>query len=384
MTRIKTYIWIRAACLLAMLVLITETFLLMGVVTPVAIQGSSMAPTLLGPHVKVDCPNCELAFAVGADQLPGAWPVVCPNCRHQFHQTSPAPLNGGRRVWVDRTRFLRHPPQRHDIVVFRCPDQPTQLCVKRVIALPGEKVDFAGGDVTIDGAVLRKSLAQQNEVKHRMHRERDALNLWHPPKGDWTWQSDRWTHTSSDSGELQFIPVGGTVTDDLGMNQRASRPLSPLTDLMVTCDVSMAPNSKLIMSATFPIGTHVEAEPLVGSAMHSQRAIHWSLFDRQALLAVDGEIVSQLPRTEQWPGPPQLSIIASGDVTITRLSVWRDIYYHVRPADRWPLGGISVARQRYFVVGDNVAISSDSRNWASPGLPLRLIVGSPAGSIRHR
>ena len=43
-------------------------------------------------------------------------------------------------------------PERFDIVIFQYPDDESQLCIKRVIGLPGETVEIIDGKVYIDGS----------------------------------------------------------------------------------------------------------------------------------------------------------------------------------------------------------------------------------------
>jgi len=43
-------------------------------------------------------------------------------------------------------------PERFDIVIFKYPDDESQLYIKRLIGLPGETVEIKGGKVYIDGA----------------------------------------------------------------------------------------------------------------------------------------------------------------------------------------------------------------------------------------
>lgn len=43
-------------------------------------------------------------------------------------------------------------PQRFDIVIFKYPDDESQLFIKRVIGLPGETVEIIDGKVYIDGS----------------------------------------------------------------------------------------------------------------------------------------------------------------------------------------------------------------------------------------
>ena len=46
----------------------------------------------------------------------------------------------GDRVFGNRLAYKNKEPERFDIVIFKYPDDPSQLFVKRVIGLPGETV----------------------------------------------------------------------------------------------------------------------------------------------------------------------------------------------------------------------------------------------------
>lgn len=43
-------------------------------------------------------------------------------------------------------------PERFDIIIFKYPDDESQLFIKRLIGLPGETVEIKGGKVYIDGS----------------------------------------------------------------------------------------------------------------------------------------------------------------------------------------------------------------------------------------
>ena len=58
----------------------------------------------------------------------------------------------GDRIFGNRLAYLFSDPQRYDIVIFKYPDDETQLYIKRVIGLPGEPVEIRDGKVYIDGS----------------------------------------------------------------------------------------------------------------------------------------------------------------------------------------------------------------------------------------
>jgi signal peptidase I len=70
----------------------------------------------------------------------------------------------GDRLIVEKLSYYGHPPQRGDIVVFAPPPQlqeqgylEDQAFIKRVIGLPGEKIEVKNGRVYVDGEWLTES-----------------------------------------------------------------------------------------------------------------------------------------------------------------------------------------------------------------------------------
>ena len=60
----------------------------------------------------------------------------------------------GSRVFGSRLSYIGSDPQRGDVIIFRWPDDESIYFVKRIIGLPGEKVDIIQGRVYINGEVL--------------------------------------------------------------------------------------------------------------------------------------------------------------------------------------------------------------------------------------
>jgi signal peptidase I len=141
------------------------------VVEAFVIPTGSMAPTLMGAHMRFHCPDCGYAFDVnfptggsGAGEdlnIPAnagkiRYPVYCPNCGFEINEEqmqNPA-VYYGDRILVLKYLYLLQPPQRWDVVVFKSPVDPnrdnyTVNYIKRLIGKPGEAVMVLDGDVYI-------------------------------------------------------------------------------------------------------------------------------------------------------------------------------------------------------------------------------------------
>ena len=103
--------------------------------------------------------------------------------------------------------------------------------------------------------------------------------------------------------------------------------------------------------------------------------IEFSSFDRVLRVAVNG--------TELWTHPlnpvgvpitqTMLSFGGNSDVAkIDRIRIWRDLYYFDADASKAPE---KTAIAGFFVIGDNVPLSHDSRHWEQPGVAVESVKG---------
>jgi signal peptidase I len=131
---------------------------------PYEVPTGSMAPALLGHHRTVLCPHCGTPVDVG---LGGHERDItfCPNCGHTDLSVADAPPVAGDHLLVNKNVFDWRRPRRWEMVVFRSPLERGRTFVKRVVGLPGEAVRLHDGDVTIDGDLARKSLAEFKAVR---------------------------------------------------------------------------------------------------------------------------------------------------------------------------------------------------------------------------
>lgn len=67
----------------------------------------------------------------------------------------------GDRILALRTSYWFSSPERGDVAVFRYPDDPSMLFVKRVIGVGGDEVEIKDGAVLLNGEVLEEPYIQE-------------------------------------------------------------------------------------------------------------------------------------------------------------------------------------------------------------------------------
>ena len=176
------------ACL-ALAVIVFRAFTIEGYI----ISTGSMAPNLLGFHKRVVCPTCRFPFTVGVphDRIdPVQRQAVCPNCGQRRINVNSIPRNEGDQLLVHKHAFYFRPVRRWESAVFQNPNKPTEVFVKRIVGLPGERIQVVDGNVFVNGKIQRKNLQQQRAVRV------PVFDLDHEPMDDPDWQP-RWV---ADSG----------------------------------------------------------------------------------------------------------------------------------------------------------------------------------------
>jgi signal peptidase I len=159
------------------------------------IPTGSMAPTLYGEHVELECRDCGYGFAAGVEERPGnrrAVPptAVCPNCG--LRQTvPPRSAFSGDRILVQKFLYDFEPPRRWDVLVFRNPNAPSQNYIKRLVGLPSETIELVDGNVTINGRIVQKTDRAQEALWMLVHDTR-----YGPARRSW---SSRWVSAEGPS-----------------------------------------------------------------------------------------------------------------------------------------------------------------------------------------
>jgi len=206
------------------------------VVEAFVIPTGSMAPTLLGAHMRFACTDCGYRFTVnfsgrtngddvvvpsfvekvpeitervgpdgrvrrGTELKDKVLPLFCPNCGYKVPRVLPndpdndataPPVFYGDRILVMKYLYLLQEPQRWDVVVFKSPDLPDQFdyqqnFIKRLVGKPGEALMVLDGDVyTADSKPADQLKPTDFHVQRKPRHVQDALwrivydNGYHP------------------------------------------------------------------------------------------------------------------------------------------------------------------------------------------------------------
>jgi signal peptidase I len=348
-------------------------------------------------------------------------------------------------VLIDRTAFSIREPRRWEIAAFQRPSQADMLAIKRIVGLPGESIEIRHGDVYADGKIQRKNLSQQRALAILVH---DAdfspktMPRWRPERSDSRWNTAAGSFLQAvdlNNGAVDWLIYHHDrelpVTDICSYNPsqpRRAEDVHPVADLMLSFRLS-----GLSGRGTFSIrigdgrdGFEVQlqcgerpsqnedkpgAMPtlVVGmapapdlfarninetAAHHSfsiplsdhERLIEVSRFDRQFLLAVDGQTLATLPidrleLPESLPACPLAIGVQGLNVTVSHLRIYRDVYYTDPLEARGRIRStrpVRLGTDEYYVLGDNSPVSEDSRTWPEPAaVDAKFLIGKPLVAI---
>jgi signal peptidase I len=391
-----------------------------GWVRPVRIAGGSMAEALCGAHLTVRCSDCGFPCRVDADCLPADERIVCPNCGWSQDVQAAAPHRGDR-VLVDRWAYRSRAPRRWQVAAVRSADDDNLLHVKRVVGLPGERVAIRGGDLYVNGQIARKTLAELRSMAIPVHdtgyptdgrdapparwRAASSSSRWSPrgtgyrftPPDDPAATTDwlvyhHWRCIKGPWPRTEAYPV----LDNYGYNQAVSRQLHQVADLYLVCRARFGPGQGSMLvrmhdgcdwvelrlnPATRQAVVRCDERPLAQTALPPVAyargvTIEVALCDRQVLLAIAGlpVIATAYESSEDdlhaVAEPIQIGA-AGGVMDLARLQVMRDIHYlDPRGLGRSWTSPRRLGPDEFFVLGDNVPISRDSRH-------------APLGSVRR-
>jgi signal peptidase I len=453
------------------------------------IPTGSMADTLKGAHFRLTCPQCgykyEYGFVPGnygypedtvpssAERLPitrcpscGRYPATlrcrrcgqtydsrslmmenkyrrnigssdenvglpshCPRCSGELMSDEMMPVANGDRILVLKCIYQFFEPKRWDVVVFKNPPEPTINYIKRLIGLPGEKVQIIDGDIYINDQIARKPPKVQNE--HWMPVYNNDYQPVRPERGGFkgrTWRQpfrnvgdSQWITTGNDNptqfrlngpaGQLHTLIYDTTI----GNSFRATYAYNDVdyydnlpycSDLMLRFDclaenpegsigIALSKyettyrakvdfNSKTVLFTMQENGrasVELAEIPIEQFTTEKQSLVKFAHVDRQLIFEYDGtkwtQDLGRNPEDEskiRRDVEPRIEIFGSGSLTLSHITLFRDIHYtEMRYGNSGEYGRATkdafvLEKDQFFVLGDNSPNSEDCRWWDRPGI----------------
>ncbi len=198
------------------------------------IPTGSMAPTLQGHHMDVECPKCNYRFRTGANSESSTTPpqkrrrvnsTFCPICQHglsmQSRHDKDHVSNNGDRILVNKFVYDFAEPERFDVIVFKNPNNGKQNFIKRLIGMESENLLIESGDIYTldkmdDGTWGNKQIVRKpagkvqpmlqlvDDTEHSASDLRDAG--WESRWKQWSDErSDGWQENYSDGRSQYYI-----------------------------------------------------------------------------------------------------------------------------------------------------------------------------------
>ncbi len=342
------------------------------------VTGASMSPTIWGDHAWVTCQGCGIRWRANwqAEMRPKA-AVPCWNCGFQIDVTDAdvdAKLGDLIKVDTDFYQAKQSSPAIGEIVAIR-DSQGTRI--KRVAAVEGQTVSIREGNLFCDGQKMR-SPSPWIEVHNDAFRL-EGKSWWQPESKNAAQSAGAqsaaarpvcWKQTASgfsvslDGSENppamliygHRAPYNGLrpdrVRDDYACNLAESRMLRDVDELLLTADVE-------VMQATQLSWWNWRAASPVCQSQQLRTGFHRieMRWDQPNEISLNAPIPAGI-RPEQPIG----LIIQHGSINLSHIAIHRPIVYWIdekRSSINFPL---LLKPGEYFVVGDNVPFSVDSRH----------------------
>ena len=117
-------------------------------------------------------------------------------------------LGVGGRFVGDMTYFRQHPPARGDVIVFRLPNYPGTIFVKRIVALAGDRFSFREGRAFVNGAAIAEPYIKIGDTRSLFNNTQEFTV---PAEHVFVAGDNRANSTDSRAAAHGFVPVGNII-----------------------------------------------------------------------------------------------------------------------------------------------------------------------------
>ncbi len=319
----------------------------------------------------------------------------------------------GDKILVNRLAYRIGEPQRWDVAVFEFPENRLNYTadagktyIKRIVGMPGDMLEIKGGEVYLlnsekgEFTILRKPDDIQQILWHTLFSQK-----YHNAKDEWSFgahwqvQDNAIVYDGESESKVTAITLeppsngGGDLLIAFDITVESGRGgiavwLREDLDSATQTDISFG--ARLATEGT-PFGTwsptlringHDVKHDLPELTPGRTYRIEMSNVDDRVTFKLNGEVIYSETYTEDNPHispTPKITIRAAGiRARLTNMVVKQDVYYTSESGGSQINYGNSgnafeVRPDNYFVLGDNSAMSSDSRMWGP--VPRNRMIG---------
>jgi hypothetical protein len=252
-----------------------------------------MEPTLHGPGRAAKCQVCCHRWWVNRSTFDPLYPLECPQCGGLAQILEQ--LRAGQTVPASWLGEMPEPPPIGGLIVFHDPHQPAPE-VKRLVGLPGDRIEVRRGDIWRNGRLWQKSIPEalssavlvnawvpgQSGANRAPRNSPDRLRSgWSSAAASGGESGTIWwcyQHARSDRQGVGSALVVGAIRAELVANHAISWPDCDAHDIGMIVQLSGAPGTcrLAIWTPEGPIGVQIAAERLSAGA----RVCLWWLDDR--------------------------------------------------------------------------------------------------------
>jgi signal peptidase I len=437
----NTFEWLITAFILAFVfrAFIMEAF---------RIPTGSMADTLKGAHFRLCCEQCGYRYGLGfsperyrlkQDTIPTGSVELphtrCPSCGYEQGYSrftnKKMPVANGDRILVLKCIYQFIDPKRWDVIVFKNPLDPTENYIKRLIGLPGEKIEIIDGDIYINDQIRRKPPKVQNELwtivydnDYQPVRPEEGTFAGHPwwqplrNDADSKWIIDdrsspalaRLADDTEQINTLIYQTPNGTdfkaVYSYNDVDPRREDDMPECSDLMARFYVEpgksnasfgitlrkyqtsysawISSTNEMVIARVGPDKKleELNRKPILPPGVNKPALFKFANVDHQLIFEFGSEkLTYDMGAAPGDAGPrkaddePRVKIFGAGRLMLSHIAIFRDIHYTSgKTANGKDLGRategnpFTLANDEFFVLGDNSPNSEDGRWWSSQGV----------------
>lgn len=362
------------------------------------VQGSSMVPTLVGSFATAPCTTCRLVWLIDSGGMTASdEALTCAHCGQPMKvQIGPAEsgtdevrsddADGFDTVTIETIPEMNDSGRelsRGDLVAVQVEGQ---LHVKRVAAMPGDRVSLQASKLLVNGVRIEDELSQHaclfplpwmlvDDDSRRAESRWASQGQSKIESQPWTrYRPGHWSVTGNAEGPWLLYGHRSTrrgnlpapVWDDYPFNVSLARKLFEV--------------DRLRLRGRSSTDFHGEVAFWSGNGTVMAKCVVAADQDF-SISYFDGVASAGLPVVSAQPVAIR---VTRGTAALTELVVERLVEYRLRPHDDRGNYPLELGPDQWFVVGDNVPVSVDSRQWGP--LSVSQLIGrveSRNPPVRH-